>query len=176
LNVNGGRIIQFVFLAGIVAVCAAPQALAQGTMVRPMPESATRDSSGNLKKNESSSITDAMARGLVVLPDGSAPEELVEIYGGCGGVQRFVAVADSKGRVSFNLNVLGDTSKAQGCAWHASLDGYRSETKAVTDIKPKSGVKLGTIVLQPLSSGVASLTSSADGQANNAQRDAREGS
>ncbi len=107
---------------------------------------------------------------MVVLADGSAPDELVEIYGGCQGVQNFIAVADSKGRVSFNLNVLGDTSKTQGCSWHASLDGYRSATKTLTDIKPKSEAKLGTIVLQPLSSDTASLTSSADRQVSKAQR------
>lgn len=165
-----GRI-QLVFLAGIWITGLASQAFCQGTLVRQTPQSATTDSSGHLKKGDAASANDTTAHGLVVLADGSAPMELVEIYGGCGGIQKLIAIADSKGRISFNPSVLtGDAIKAKACTVHASLDGYLSETKAVTDTNLKSGGKLGKIVLQPLSSSVDGLISRADGEANKAQR------
>ncbi len=171
LNMHASGRIQLVFLAGTWITGLASQAFCQGTLVRQTPQSATTDSSGHLKKGDAASANDTTAHGLVVLADGSAPMELVEIYGGCGGIQKLIAIADSKGRISFNPSVLtGDATKAKACAVHASLDGYRSETKPLTDTNLKSGGKLGKIVLQPLSSSADGLISRADGEANKAQR------
>ena len=58
------------------AITFAPRAVGQGTMVRPKPESATIDSSGNLKVGE---LKNGL-RGEVILADGSPPQELVAIY------------------------------------------------------------------------------------------------
>jgi tetratricopeptide (TPR) repeat protein len=100
------------------------------------------------------------------MADGSAPEELIEIFSACGGAQKFIAVADSKGRFSFNPSVLGDLGGAKDCVLIASLDGYRSETKPLADVNPNSSTKLGKIVLQPLASDTSGVISSTGEQAS----------
>ena len=82
--------------------------------------------------------TEVAARGQLAMADGSAPEELIEIFSACGGAQTFIAVADSKGRFSFNPSVLGDLGGAKDCVLIASLDGYRSETKPLADVSPEN--------------------------------------
>jgi tetratricopeptide (TPR) repeat protein len=158
---------------GLVIVCVAAAARladAQGTMRRPTPETDTLDSSGNLKKRDAVSSNDGMARGVVVMADGSAPKELVEILGGCGGVQRFLAIADSKGRVGFHLKGLSGGARPTGCAVRASLDGFHSEAKMVPDPTAKVGFQLGKMVLEPLSPDTLSFGSSADEQASKPQK------
>jgi hypothetical protein len=157
---TGGRLIAVisVFLVGT-----GTHAFAQGTMRRPTPETDTRDSSGNLKTDNSQK--EVVARGQVAKADGSIPEELVEIQTVCGGVPKNIAVADSKGRFSFNPNVLSDISDTKGCVVRASLEGYRSEARPWAEVNPSSATKLGKIVLQPLSSDTNGLTSATDAQA-----------
>lgn len=158
---------KFVVLTGMFLAGTATHAFAQGpgTMARPTPASTTRDPNGNLKTGNAPSATEVLARGQVAMADGSAPEELVEIYSACGGTQKFIAVPDSKGRFSFNPSVLSDIS-AKDCVLVASLEGYRSETKPLADVNPNSGTKLGKIGLQPLSSDTSGLISPADEQAS----------
>jgi hypothetical protein len=138
---------------------------AQGTMARPTPPSTSRDSSGNLKTDNQAQPGETLARGLVAMADGSIPAELVEIQTVCSGVSKIIAVADSKGRFSFNPNVLSDIADTKGCVLRAFLEGYRSETKPWSEVNPNSATKLGKIVLQPLSSDTNGLTSLTDAQA-----------
>jgi Flp pilus assembly protein TadD len=158
--------VRFVVLAMVLLAGAATQGLAQGTMVRPTPPTPSRDSNGDLKADQSASSGEATARGVVALADGSVSEELVEIYSVCGGVQKFIAVADSKGRFSFNSAVLSDIKDPKVCVLRASLEGYRSETKPLAEVSMSSATKLGKIVLQPLSSDTNGLISTADAQAS----------
>lgn len=147
---------------------------AQGTMPRPVSPPPTKDPTGNLKTGDTSSMGEAVARGQVTLADGAVPEGLVQIFSVCGGDQKFLAVADSKGRFSFNPGILKDTQVAKGCVLRASLEGYRSETKPLTGVKPESSTKLGKIILQPLSADTKGLTSQTGAQANKAAKKAYE--
>jgi hypothetical protein len=154
-----------IVLISVFLVGTGTHAFAQGTMSRPTPPTTTRDSSGNLKTDNPGPPSETLARGLVALADGSIPEELVEIQSVCGGVPKIIAVADSKGRFSFNPNVLSDMADTKGCVLRASLEGYRSEAKPWSEVNPNSATKLGKIVLQPLSSDTNGLTSPTDAQA-----------
>ena len=147
---------------------------AQGTMARPTPPSPTKEPSGNLKTTDASSTNEAVARGQVALADGAVPEGLVQIFSVCGGDQKFIAVADSKGRFSFNPGALSDTQVAKSCVLRASLEGYRSETKPLAGVKPDSSTKLGKIILQPVSAETNGLTSLTGAQATKAAKKAYE--
>lgn len=147
---------------------------AQGTMARPTPPTPTRDPNGNLKAGDSSSPGEVLARGQVALADGAVPEMLVQIFAVCGGGQKFVAVADSKGRFSFNPGILSDTQVTKDCVLRATLEGYRSETKPLAGVKPDSSTKLGKMVLQPLSADTNGLTSLTGAAANKAAKKAYE--
>ncbi len=161
--------VRLVFSAIVLITALTGQAFGQGTLVRPTPESATRDSSGNLKRPDTVLAPEKMIRGLVLLADGSVPEHLVEIFSDCGEVQNLVATADSKGRFTFNLDALNNAGKGKNCVLRAFLEGYRSETKPVADMNSKSGERAGKIVLQPLCSDANGLISIADRQASKAQ-------
>ena|GEM_PF-3127107 len=163
LTMNKRRRVRVIFAAIVLTVTASAPAFAQGTLVRPTPESETRDSSGNLKIGNSA---EKMVRGSVVLADGDVPEELVAIYSDCGGIQTWVAAADSKGRFSFDPVSLGVPTKAKECRLRAFLEGYHSDTRAVTDMNSSSG----KLVLQPLSPDASGLTSNSGQQASKAQR------
>ena len=152
-------------LINVFLVGPGTHAFAQGTMARPTPSTTTRDSSGNLKTDNQAPPGETLARGQVAIADGSAPEELVEIQGVCGGVPKIIAVADLKGRFSFNPNALSDIADTKGCVLRASLEGYRSDTKPWSEVNPNSATKLGKIVLQPLSSDTNGLTSPSGVQA-----------
>ena len=157
---------RFVALTGVFLIGTATHAFAQGPggMARPAPATPTRDPNGNLKTDNTP--TEVVARGQVAMADGSAPEELVEIYSVCGGAQKLIAVADSKGRFTFNPSVLSELSGEKDCGLLASLDGYRSETKPLAGVNPNSSTKLGKIALQPLSSDPSGLVSSTGAQAS----------
>jgi tetratricopeptide (TPR) repeat protein len=136
-------------------------------MARPTtPPPIVRDPNANRNTDNGPSQNEVVARGQVAMADGSAPEEMVEIDSACGGVQKFIAIPDSKGRFSFNPSVLSDISSAKDCVLLATLEGYRSETKPLADVNPNSATKLGKIVLQPLASDATGLTSATDAQAN----------
>ena len=169
-----GMYTRTVVLIGVFLVVTGTQALAQGTMARPTPPTPTRDSSGNLKTDNAAPPNESLARGVVAMADGSIPEELVEIQSICGGVPKIIAVADSKGRFSFNPNVLSDIPDTKGCVLRASLEGYRSETRPWAEVNPNSATKLGKIVLQPLSSDTNGLISSTDAQAPKSAKKAYE--
>jgi TolA-binding protein len=155
------------FVAGAVI------GFAQGPgMARPSPPPPTKDPNGNLKAGDTSSSGEAVARGQIALADGAVPERLVQIFAVCGGDQKFIAIADSKGRFSFNPGVLSETQATKGCVLRATLEGYRSETKPLADVKPNASTKLGKIVLQPLSSDTNGLTSVTGAQANKAAKKA----
>ena len=165
---------RFVALAGVFLIGAAIYASAQGTMARPTapPDSCPPPGgmagvlNGKVRTDNTPSATELVARGQVAMADGSAPEELVEIYSACGGTQTVIAVADSKGRFSFDASVLSDLSGAKECVLLASLEGYRSETKPLADVNPKSSTKLRKIVLEPVSSDTSGLISPAGAQAS----------
>jgi tetratricopeptide (TPR) repeat protein len=142
-------------------------------MGRPAPPPPTRDSPGNLKTGDTQSATEALVRGQVALANGSVPDGLVQIFSVCGGAEKFIAVADSKGRFSFSADVLsaGDT---KACVLRATLEGYRSETKPLAEVKPNAGAKLGKVVLQPLSSDTNGLTSLTSEQASKGAKKAYE--
>lgn len=143
-------------------------------MVRPTPPSPTKDSIGNIKSGDTSSTNEAVARGQIALADGTLPDGLVGIFAVCGGSQKFIAVADAKGRFSFNPGALSDIQAPKGCVLRANLEGYRSETKPLSDVKPNSSTKLGKIVLQPVSAETNGLTSPTGTQANKAAKKAYE--
>jgi tetratricopeptide (TPR) repeat protein len=149
---------------------------AQGPgMARPStPSTPPKDPTGGLKTGDMSSTSEAVARGQVALADGTVPERLVQIYAVCGGDQKFLAVADAKGRFSFNPRALSDTPATKDCVLRATLEGYRSETKPLADVKPDSSTKLGKILLQPLSADTTGLTSQTGAQANKAAKKAYE--
>jgi len=156
-------------------VTGAVTGFAQGPgMARPTPPVSTTDSRGDIKTSETSSTGEPVARGQVALADGAVPEGLVQIYAVCGGSEKFIAVADSKGRFAFNPSALSDTRATKGCVLRASLEGYRSETKALDGVKPDSSSKLGKILLQPLSADTNGLTSVTGAQANKAAKKAYE--
>jgi tetratricopeptide (TPR) repeat protein len=156
---------RLVVLISVFLVGAGAQAFAQGTMSRPTPSSNTRDSSGNLKTDNPTQPSEAAARGVVTMADGSAPAELVEIQTVCGGAPKDIAVADTKGRFSFNPTVLNDVPDTKGCVWRASLEGYRSEARPWAEVNPSSATKLGKVVLQPLSSDAGGLSSATNAEA-----------
>ena len=166
--------IRLAVLTGIFATGTAVCTFAQGTMSRPTPPSTTRDSTGNLKTGDTPSAGEAMARGQVTLADGSVPVELVKIHAVCAGTEKFVAVADSKGRFSFNPAVLSDIVDTKGCVLRPSVEGYRSETKPLEEVKPNSNTKLGKILLQAISSDTSGLTSVSGAQASKAAKNAYE--
>jgi tetratricopeptide (TPR) repeat protein len=141
-------------------------AQAPGSISRPTPPPTTRDSNRNPSTADTPSSSEAVARGQVALADGSVPEGLVQIFVVGGGAEKFIAVADSKGRFSFNPGVLSDISDTKGCVFRASLEGYRSEAKPWTEVNPTSATKLGKIVLQPLSSDTNGLGSANDADAS----------
>jgi tetratricopeptide (TPR) repeat protein len=160
-----GMYTRTVVLISVFLIGTGTRASAQGTMARPTPPTTTRDSSGNLKTDNQAPPSETLARGLVAMADGSIPAELVEIQSVCGGVSKIIAVADSKGRFSFNPNVLSDIADTKGCVLRALLEGYRSDTKPWAEVNPNSATKLGKIVLQPLSSDTNGLISPTDAQA-----------
>jgi tetratricopeptide (TPR) repeat protein len=168
--------IRLAVLTGIFATGTAVCSFAQGsgTMVRPTPPSTTRDSTGNLKTGDTPSAGEAMARGQITLADGSVPVNLVKIHAVCAGTEKFIAVADSKGRFSFNPGVLSEIADTKGCVLRASVEGYRSETKPLEEVKPNSNTKLGKILLQPFSSDTNGLTSQTGAQASKAAKKAYE--
>jgi hypothetical protein len=148
---------------------------AQGTMPRPVsPPPPTKDTTGDLKTRDASSTSEAVARGQVALADGAVPQGLVAVFAVCGGSNKFIAVADSKGRFSFNPGALSDTTATKGCVLRASLEGYRSETRPLTDVKPDSSTKLGKILLQPLSADTNGMTSVTGAQASKPAKKAYE--
>jgi hypothetical protein len=141
-------------------------AQAPGSISRPTPPPTTRDSNRNPSTADTPSSSEAVARGQVALADGSVPEGLVQIFVVGGGAEKFIAVADSKGRFSFNPGVLSGTGCTKGCELRASLEGYRSETKPLTGVTPNASTKLGKILLQPLSSDTNGLVSVTSAQAS----------
>ncbi len=168
--------IRLTILIGALVAVTAVGGFAQGTgtMARPVPPSNTRDSSGNLKTDNGSSSSESAVRGQVTLADGSIPERLVAIYSVCGGAEKFISVADAKGRFNFNPGVLSENPDPKSCVLRASLEGYRSETKPLSDIKPDGITKLGKITLQPLSTDATGLNSATSAQANKAAKKAYE--
>jgi tetratricopeptide (TPR) repeat protein len=157
-------------LSMALTMVATKQASAQGTMVRPKPESATTDSSGNLKKDDSAIARGATVRGVLVLPDGSALPELVSIYVNCDGVRTFAAFADSKGAFAFNPEILTQAAKPTSCLIIAVQEGYYSEAKTLTIANLKSDEKLGKLLLQPLTSNPSGLGSTTNEQAGKAAK------
>ncbi len=157
------------FLLLSVLAMAPGHAFGQGTMHRPTAETETRDSEGHLKLGGSRGAR--MVRGSVVLADGTAPKELVTLYGECEGARIFVGIADSKGAFSFNPDSLAAVTKGKTGAVRAFLEGYDSESKALTPVDAKSDIKVGKLVLQPLAATSGGLLSSADEQAGKGQKD-----
>src|ERR1700733_955424 len=157
-------------LSLVLTMIATSQAFAQGTMVRPKPESSTTDSGGHLKKDDSAVTHEGTVRGVVVLMDGSAPRDLVPIYLDCGGVRTLVAVADSKGTFTFNSEILTEAAKLVGCAVLAVHEGYQSDAKGLTGQSPKSEQKLGKLVLHPLASNPNGIVSTTGEQAGKAAK------
>ena len=149
-------------------------AQAPGSMPRPSQPPATRDTSRNPDTADTPSSSEPVARGQVVLANGSVPEGLVQIFVVGGGAEKFVAVADAKGRFSFNPGVLSTTGCTKGCELRASVEGYRSETKPVAGINPNGSNKLGKILLQPLSPDTSGLVSAASAQASKGAKKAYE--
>lgn len=148
---------------------------AQGPgMARPSTPTPTTNTRGDVRSGEMPSTSESVARGQVALADGTVPAQLVQIYAVCGGDQKFLAVADSKGRFSFNPRALSDTPATKDCVLRASLEGYRSETKPLADVKPDSSTKFGKILLQPLSADTNGLTSQTGAQASKAAKKAYE--
>jgi hypothetical protein len=148
---------------------------AQGPgMSRPTPPPSTTESRGDIKAGDTSSTSEPVVRGQVALADGSLPEGLVEIYAVCGGAEKVIAVADSKGRFNFNPAVLSAMQDAKGCVLRATLEGYRSETKPLEGVKLDAGAKVGKIVLQALSSDSNGLASGTSAQASKAAKKAYE--
>jgi tetratricopeptide (TPR) repeat protein len=156
-------------LAAAALTLGVSEALAQGTMRRPVPESETTDSNGNLKTG---ALPPGRARlsGTVVLEDGSVANELVDIYAECTGNRVLVATADSKGRFSVSRDSLRGVTGTGACALHAFLDGHYSAAQPLADVKLGNDEKVGRLVLQPLSANANGFTSTADEQASKAQQ------
>jgi len=156
-------------LAAVALTFGVSDALAQGTMRRPVPETETTDSSGNLKTGVPPPGR-ARLSGTVVLADGSVAEGLVDIYVECAGNRALVATADSKGRFSVSRDSLRSMTGTGPCALHAFLDGRYSAAQPLADVKSGSDEKIGRLVLQPLSANANGLTSTADEQASKTQQ------
>jgi tetratricopeptide (TPR) repeat protein len=154
-------------LAAAAVTFGLPGALAQGTMRRPVPESETTDSNGNLKVGVAPTGR-ARLSGTVVLADGSPSTELVDIYAECAGNRALIATADSKGRFSVSRDSL--RGMAGACALRAFLDGRYSAAQPLADMQPEGDIKVGRFVLDPLSPNQNGLTSTADEQAGKAQQ------
>ena len=105
-----------------------------------------------------------------MLADGSAANELVDIYAECAGNRVLVATADSKGRFSVSRDSLRSITGTGACALHAFLDGYYSAAQPLADVKPGSDEKVGRLVLHPLSANANGFTSTADKDASKAQQ------
>lgn len=162
-----------VSLTILLLAISAENAAAQGSLRRQNPETATTDSSGNLKAEaDSASKGNLRIRGVVVTADGAAPEELVEIDATCPGFERLMAIADSKGKFTFSFDAgrLTDGSLLKDCRLYASLEGYRSAAASFADVK--SSEKLLRFVLQPIASDSTGLVSAADERASGAQKKA----
>ncbi len=155
-------LVRLISIGIVLMTCAVGQVLAQGTMHRPTAESETMDSSGHLKTGDSGNH--GLVRGVIVLAGGAAPQELVSVFADCGAEQIGVAYADSKGSFSFALTTLAQVTKSKECLVRAHLEGYRSETKALTDLHAKTDTKLGKLVLQPLASTANGLSPVADAE------------
>lgn len=155
-------------------VAATLTGFAQGPGSMPRPAATTRDSSRNPNTADTPASTETVARGQVALADGSVPQGLVQIFMIGGGAEKFIAVADSKGRFSFNPGVLSGTSCAKGCELRASVEGYRSETKPLADVNPTGSTKLGKMILQPLSPDTNGLASATSAQASKGAKKAYE--
>ena len=138
-------------------------------MHRPVPESETTNSNGDLKPG---ALPPGRARlsGTVVLADGSAANELVDIYAECAGNRVLVATADSKGRFSVSRDSLRSITGTKACALHAFLDGYYPAAQPLADVKLGSDEKVGRLVLHPLSANANGFTSTADKDASKAQQ------
>jgi hypothetical protein len=95
-------------------------AFAQGTM-RPTPPTPRPDTTGNANTNDMPASGEALVRGQVVLGDGGVPEGLVELYAVCGGTEKVIAVADSKGRFSFKPAALSAIPATTGCVLRLHL-------------------------------------------------------
>lgn len=149
-------------------------AQAPGSMPRPATPPISRDSSRNPDTADTPSSSEPVARGQVALADGSVPEGLVQIFVAGGGAEKIIAVADSKGRFSFNPSVLSTSGCTKSCELRAALEGYRSETKPVGGINSNGSSKLGKILLQPLSSDTSGLVSVASAQASKGAKKAYE--
>jgi hypothetical protein len=160
--------------AAAAAVTFTGFAQAPGGMPRPSPPPTTRDTNRNPDTADTPSSSEAAARGQVVLANGSIPEGLVQIYVVGGGTEKFIAVADSKGRFSFNPGVLSTTGCTKDCVLRAALEGYRSETKPLAGVNPSGSTKLGKILLQPLSSDTNGLVSITSAQASKGAKKAYE--
>ncbi len=156
-------------LAAVALTFSVSDALAQGTMRRPVPESETTNSNGDLKPGVPPPGR-ARLSGTVVLADGSVAEELVGIYAECAGNRDLVATADSKGRFSLSRDSLHGMTGTKACALRAVLDGYYSAAQPFAEGKPGSDEKVGRLALQPLSPNANGLTSTADEQASKAQQ------
>ena len=147
----------------------ASHALPQGTMRRPVPESETTDSNGNLK---SGTLPPGRARlsGTVVLEDGTAPSELVDIYAECKGRRTLIATAGSKGRFSVSREIFHGITGTGACALRAVLEGHSSAPRLLAEGKPGNDQKVGQLILQPLSANPNGLTSRADERATKEQQ------
>ena len=74
MRVNG--LMCAVWLTILWVIMVGESVFAQGTLHRQAPASADKDSSGNLKKQDDSSVkANQRVHGVVVSPDGAMPEE-----------------------------------------------------------------------------------------------------
>jgi tetratricopeptide (TPR) repeat protein len=138
----------------------------QGSLHRPVPQTSTTDSSGNLK-TESESKADHY-RGSVQFANGLPPNELVEIVGVCSNAHRIMAVADSKGRFSFDIDPRrqSEMDLLHGCSLFASLEGYRSDVVDLNEAKKRSVA----ITLTPISENPNGLSIKGDDPVAEAHR------
>jgi tetratricopeptide (TPR) repeat protein len=128
------------------------------------------DSSGHLKKDDSSATHSAMVHGTIALIGESVPSGLVSIYSNCDGIRTFAAFADSKGSFSFNPEILTTAGKPRECVVLADYEGYRSKAAAVSLVNPKSDQKLENLMLRPFAADTNALVSLNDSRANKAAR------
>jgi len=154
-------------------VATAPTGFAQGPGSMPRPAAPAKDSGRNTNANDTAPSTETVARGQVAMADGSVPQGLVQIFMIGAGAEKFIAVADSKGRFSFNPGVLS-ANCAKGCELRAVLEGYKSDAKPLADVSQTGSTKLGKILLQPLSSDTNGLTSATTAQASKGAKKAYE--
>ncbi len=148
----------------LLLLMASAPSYGQGTMHRTTAETDRTDSSGHRKEETDTHLRNERIRGFVLLSTEDPPAQLVEIIATCPTASRLMAVADIKGKFSFEYDsrLESDAGLIKNCSLYASLEGYRSDVIKLSSVTPKTNKGQAKIVLQPITTDSAGLSSAYD--------------